>query len=332
MLENKQHAFRFFGLLAGVLLIISMIGTALVPLFAQDDGPPGNGLRITPVRQELTLEPGQNESYSIEVTNVTTSRTTVNAVVNDFESDDETGQPRLLVNTDEPAPFSVKEFIDLPGEFELAAGESQSVSISVRIPGDALPGGYFGAIRFEAGAGSGSGDGTVALSASVASLLLVSVPGEAEEGMSLDYIEARRGDNGGKFFEYAPDTIAVRLENDGNTILKPIGRVAIKNMFGNEVYSYEFNGGQVRGNILPKSGRIFENSTENIGPLGRYTIEANLSYGDGGGNIITATSSFWVVPWKLLLVAAAVIAFIVWFATRGIKIYNRRIVERSKRG
>lgn len=312
---------------AGLLLI------SILTVKAQDEGQnqtPGNGLRITPVRQEITLSPGQTDSYTVEVTNVTTAATNVSAVVNDFESDNETGQPRLLVNTDNPSPFSVKKFIDLPGDFELDPGQSRSVTISVRVPADALPGGYFGAIRFEAGVGGESGDGQVALSASVASLVLVSVPGDAEEQMSLEYIHALRDGSSSAFHQYPPDTIAIRLNNEGNTILKPIGRVTVKNMFGKEVHSYEFNGGQIRGNVLPKSGRVFEDAAENIGRIGRYTVTANLSYGEGGGNIITASSSFWVIPWLWLLAAALIIGFIVWFLTRGIKLYNRRVVERAR--
>jgi hypothetical protein len=302
-------------------------------LAQEDENAAGNGLRITPVRQELTLGPGQNDSYTIEVTNVTTAPTTVTAIVNDFESDNESGQPRLIVNTDRQSPFSIKPFLDLPGNFTLEPGESRLVTMSVRIPDEAMPGGYFGAIRFEAGAASPADDGTaVALSASVASLLLVSVPGEADETMSLEFIEARQDGQAGRFLETAPDTVAIKLNNEGNTILKPIGRVSVKNMFDNEVYSYELNGGQVRGNVLPQSSRVFEDAVENIGFIGRYTVEANLSYGEGGGNIITASTTFWVIPWKILLIGATILAFLIWFGTKGLKAYNRRVVARARRG
>jgi hypothetical protein len=316
------------GLILGLLLVIVILA-GLQPASAQEQG---NGLRITPLRQEFTLSPGQNESFTIEVTNVTSEDTTVGVVVNDFVSDNETGQPRLLTQPQDDNPFSLRNFVDLPGNFDLAAGESQTITIGVRIPEDAAPGGYFGAVRFNAGAGIESGDSTVALSASVANLLLVNVPGEAVENLSLDYIRAQRdGGSGGSFFETAPNEMAVRFSNDGNTIIQPFGKVIIRDIFGNEVFQYEINNEQIRGNVLPQSSRTFTDSIEGLGFIGRYDVEANLGYGEGGGNIITATTSFWVIPWKVLLAAVVVLAGLIWAGTKGIKIYNRRVVEKAKR-
>jgi hypothetical protein len=193
------------------------------------------------------------------------------------------------------------------------------------------PGGYYGAIRFDAGVGNAEGDAAVALSASVASLLLVSVPGQTTEQLDLDYIQARKDGNTSTFFESSPDSIVISLDNSGNTILKPFGRVAIKDLFGNEVQDYEFNGGQLRGNVLPQSARVFIDDIEDVGFIGRYSIDINLGYGEGGGNIITASSSFWVIPWRILMAILAVVVLIIWFMTRGIKLYNRKIVERAKK-
>jgi hypothetical protein len=97
------------------------------------------------------------------------------------------------------------------------------------------------------------------------------------------------------------------------------------------VANYEFNGGQLRGNVLPQSSRTFEDSVSGLGRIGRFTIEANLSYGEGGGNLINTQTTFWVIPWKILLAALAVLAFLIWFFTRGIKAYNRRVVSRAKK-
>lgn len=321
-----------FSLAVGGLIILS--DTSSVD--AQESGNLGNGLRINRLRQEFTLQPGQQEAYEIEVTNVSPSDLTIMAVINDFESDNETGQPKLLTRPGDSSPFSLESFVILPEPFRLASGESQNITIRLDVPEDLNPGGYFGAIRFAPTNIEGE-EGSIALTASVGSLLLVTVPGDVLEGMDLRFIEARQRLETNEtvkraFYESPPDLVAIGLENTGNSILQPYGRVSIKNMFGNEVYSYEFNGEQPRGNVLPQSGRTFENDIENLGPIGRYTIEANLSYGDGGGNIINASGSFWIMPWRLILLAIAVIIFIIWFMTRGIKVYNKHVIERAKRG
>lgn len=312
--------------LASILLMAIFLTTNLT---AQQEEP-GNGLRVTPVRQELTLANGQNESYQIEITNVSGGELTVVAIVNDFESDGVSGQPRLLTRPEESSPFSLREFVTLPEPVKLKSGESATVTVDVRVPENVPPGGYFGVVRF---APSGlAEDGQVTLSASVGSLLLISVPGDAQEGMELDFVEARSGESSGSIFESAPDSIAIGLNNTGGTILKPFGRVAVKNMFGKEVLSYEFNNtDQIRANVLPKSTRTFQNGIESVGRIGRFTIESTISYGEGGGNIITASSTFWIIPWRLILLALAVIGFIGWLMTGGIKMYNRKIIARSRK-
>lgn len=321
--------------LVTAFVLLATIGLSIVTAQEEESATSGNGLRITPVRQEFILAPGQSESYEIEVANISAGDVNVIAVVNDFESDDTTGQPRILVDPEDQTPFSLRQYVSIPDPFALKPGQSRKVNILVDLPEDANPGGYFGIVRFAVGI-EGQDLGTIALAASVGSLLLVSVAGDVQEGMELGFIEARQtlADNtsrGGSFFESAPDKIAINLKNTGNSILKPIGRVAVKNMFGKEVASYEFNGGQLRGNVLPQSARTFEDSVSGLGRIGRYSVEANLSYGEGGGNLITAKTTFWIIPWKLLLGVLAGLALIVWFFTRGLKVYNRRIVERAKR-
>ena len=325
----KRKTFVNFGL--SVLMVV-MLAVAIPRLTAaqSDTSTTGNGLRITPIRQEMVLAPGQVDSYKIEVTNVSPGDINVVTVINDFASDNETGQPRLLTAEEGESPYSLTKFVVLPDDFLLRPGEKKEVEIKVEVPVNIAPGGYFGIVRFASG-GNQDEQGNIALNASVGSILLVTVPGQVEEGMELGFIQARTGGVSRSLFEYTPDTLAINLINTGNSILKPFGRVAIKDMFGNEVMAFEFNGGKFRGNVLPKSSRTFEQELDDFGTIGRYTVEANISYGKGGGNIINAVYTFWIVPWRLIIGILAGILLVVWFATRGVKIYNRRIIEKAKK-
>jgi len=309
-------------------LVLSFFG--LATLRAQDESP-GNGMRITPIRQEFILTASQSDSYEIEVTNVSNGDMNIAIVVNDFESDNATGQPKLLVGPGESSTRSLKTFVKVPDSISLKPGEKKKVTVDVTVPDNAAPGGYYGVVRFQAGGGGTTGQGDVALNASVSSILLVSVPGQTNELLNLSSLQVLKDKEAGTFFESAPDSVAVRLENAGNTIVKPFGRVAIKDWRSNEVYSYEFNGSLVRGNVLPESSRVFEDPISNIGRIGRYTVEANLSYGDGGGNILYGSMTFWVIPWRLLLGIMVLLIALIWVATRGIKLYNKRIIAKAKR-
>src|SRR5579862_2371342 len=66
-----------------------------------------NGFLISPVRSELTINKGQSQTVDITIQNPTNSPTVAQAVVNDFvASDDESGDPRLILDSNTPAPHN----------------------------------------------------------------------------------------------------------------------------------------------------------------------------------------------------------------------------------
>jgi len=328
----------FIGRTRKILLVAIAMAFSVVVLLTMKSvnaQEAGNGLRISPPRVVKSIFPGSSDTFSIDVTNVTAGSLVAIVTVDNFTSQDEAGTPQLVVDEDFNPPYSIEPFI---GEFEnlkLPPGVKTTLDVTVDIPTDASPGAYYGLIRFTAVPDGVEDTSGVALSASVGTIVLLEVPGDIVEAMSLVELAAAKGQPGntatGSLFENAPDSVVVRLQNDGNSFLQPFGRVAIKDWSGNTVYEYELNDGDPRGNVLPNTIRRFEDPIENIGSFGRYTIETNIGYGDGGGQIITATSTFWVVPWKLILLGVAVVGLLVFGGTKGIKMYNERVIEKAKK-
>ncbi len=326
----QQHVARLTQ-----FIMIALIGFALViatlytPVSAQDSA--GNGLRVT-TRNELTVNPGETKDFTISVRNVTSGQ--VDAVVNfnDFVPDaNETGQIKLILDDSVTTEYSLKSYLSGPDRIPLEPGEEQEIDFTVSIPSDITPGAYYGAVRFTA-VPDGVEDTTGAvLSASLGSLILVQVPGNIVDLLSLEDISALSDGETGSIFQKAPSEVQIRLMNDGNAFSKPFGRVSVKNWGGDEVHSYELNSAEPRGNVLPDSVRAFRDALPEgtIGSFGRYTIEANISYGDGG-NVITAKTTFWVLPWPT--VAAIVIGLlgVILLLTRGIPAYNRHVLNKSK--
>ncbi len=322
-----------------VLIGTAMLVLAIVVLLlarnvnAQETG---NGLRISPPRIVKSIFPGSSDQFSIDVTNVTAGPLAAVVTVDNFTSDDEAGTPQLVVDENFNPPYSIEPFIGEFDNLQLPSGKKVTLDVTVNIPEDASPGAYYGLIRFTAIPDGVEDTSGVALSASVGTIVLIEVPGDIVEAMSLVELAAAKDNSPnlsttGGLFESAPDSVVIRLQNDGNSFLQPFGRVAIKDWSGNTVYDYELNDGDPRGNVLPNTIRRFEDSIENIGSFGKYTIEANIGYGDTGGKIITATSTFWVVPWKLILLAITGIALVVFGGTKGLKMYNERIIDKAKK-
>jgi hypothetical protein len=307
----KQMRFgrAIVGVAAGFLLVFGgLFGVAK----AQQQQPGGSGLQITPTRTELSVPPGEVKGFSIIVKNVTKGVVSVKTFLNDFDADGETGEPKLVVDENVPqSASSLKPFLKGMTDFNLNGGQSKEVKLSIDVPNDTGAGGYYGAVRFVAlppGQDEASDERQVALNASVASLVLVEVEGNIIEQVQIDKIEVRRDNEPSSFFTAPPNRLAVDIRNKGNSFAKPFGRVQINGMNGKEVYSYELNGKDPRGNVLPQNSRVFVDDIKGIKSPGRYTAIVNVSYGSGG-DVITQKVSFWYIPfWVIAVIVVLLLA------------------------
>lgn len=326
---------------AGILLLTGMLSAQIV--HAQD-ATAGSGLRISPTRTDLSIVPGDSRTITQSVKNVTSSPVTVQPALNDFESDGVTGEPRLIGDPNQISAYSLREFISVPAEFDLQPDEEKEVTVEVKVPENASPGAYFGSILYRAAPQGASGDGQVALVASVGSLVLLEVPGEITEKIQINDISAYLGGNEGSLFTKKPDQIGVEIENLGNSFSQPFGKVAVKDWRGNEIFIYELNDSTPRGNILPKSTRLFIDEFYNVevktvngeeqitktSPLkwpGRYTITGNISHGTTG-EIFTVSTTFWYIPAWLII---TLLALVVVLLAGSVLLYRKYVTRSTKR-
>ncbi len=314
--------------LSTVLIVLSLMAASLFTaqlVRAQDNS--GSGLRISPTRSELSIIPGDNRTVTQTVKNVTRNAVTVEPTLNDFESDGESGEPRLIGDPNNISAYSLREFISLPEPFDLQPDEEKEVSVAVVVPEDASPGAYFGSVLYRATPQGSSEGGQVALVASVGSLVLLEVPGEITEKIQINDISAYLEGNSGSLFTKKPTEIGVKIENLGNSFSQPFGKVSVKDWRGNEVFIYELNNTTPRGNILPDSTRLFlqefynvetktvneEEETTKTSPIkwpGRYEITGNISHGTTG-EIYTVSTTFWYIPAWLVIVLLVLFVLLV---------------------
>lgn len=296
-------------LLAGFLAVSIFVGSG-VQTGAQSSG--GSGIQIIPTRTEISIGPGELRDVTLTLKNVTRSTIIAKGFIHDFEPDNVTGEPQIIVDPNTKSDFSLKDYVRGLQDYELQPNETKDVVVQFSIPPDAAPGGYFGAIRYAAVPKEqieSEGERTVALTASVASLVLIEIPGDVTESVRIDKVAVELGGQERSFFMQGPDKASIQVSNTGNSFVKPFGIVTIKR--GNkEVYSYQLNNIGQRGNVLPKSSRTFKDDIKNVNTFGKYVITANVSYTDGG-DVITVNKTFWVIPLWALIVAGVVLLFIV---------------------
>ncbi|HET7673576.1 MAG TPA: hypothetical protein VFK11_03640 [Candidatus Saccharimonadales bacterium] len=306
----------------GLVFLVLALFVVTYNVLAQEQKDPASGLQISPTRTELNVKRGSSQPVSISLKNVTGGSIIAKPEIDDFVSDNDTGTPRIITDPNQKSPYTIKDFISTIPDIPMKSGETKTVKIPVNVPADQPPGAYFGVIRFIAQPVSTDKDNAgrqINLTASLGHIVLVNVPGNVKEQLQLVSFSAEKDGKEGKIFSSAPDSIALGLRNTGNSFSKPFGTVTIKDFRGNEVYKYEVNNTDPRGNVLPDSTRVFHDGLKNIGSSpNRYTAVASVSYGTGG-DVLVSEIQFWVIPTWVRILAAIVVLLILVMIFYGYK-------------
>lgn len=300
-------------------------GLAFSLATAQNDGGGGNGLQLIKTRTEISGAKGEQKTFSFSIKNITKSDLKLKAVLNDFESDGVSGTPRIIVDTRERNPYSLARMLQGLEDIELKADETKEVKFTADIPGDAAPGAYYGAIRYQVVPRENANDEErqIALNASVAHLVFLEIPGEINEQIQVESLKVLKGEKSGSFFLSSPNKVSVAVKNLGNGFSRPFGTVNV-NYFSKEAYSYDVNKRDPRGIVLPNSSRTFTDDVKNISKPGKYNVIASVAYGSGG-EVVSYKTSFWYVPvWVFVILALLLIVIGVGISLLYRKKFSRR--------
>lgn len=294
---------------------------------------PGQALEIGPPVVNLKGDPGQTIKAQISLRNISNNKLIVSNEINDFTANGEDGTPKLLLDSKEPDPNSIIPWISPLPQFNLVPKQIQQLNLTLKIPANASPGGFYGVIRFT-GRAPELGDTGVALSASIGALVFVRVNGVAKEAMATEEFFAHAGDNKAAWlFESPPIHFVQRLKNNGNIFEKPTGLVRVKDMFGKEMGATNVNLPQ--SNVLPNTVRKFTQPFDKsvYGErwlFGKYTAEMEVTYGDNAQKI-NSTITFWIIPYRLIIaiiVGLIALFFIIRFA---LKRYTESVLSQGRR-
>jgi hypothetical protein len=293
-------------LLFGFTAIFSL--SVLIGVANAQSARPGSGLSISPLHNQLTLDPGQSTTIKLNIKNITQNQVLAKAYINDFTADNDTGNPVIVTDPNKQLPTSVKKFVKV-SDVPLAVGEKKEVTIPINIPAGTTPGAYYGVLRYQAvpAGANAPGAGQVSLSASVGSLVLIQVKGNLVEKAQLSGLRVYNGNRSGTFFFQKPNQVGVQISNLGNSFVQPFGKVVVTNTSGKQIYSYEINDVNPRANVLPGSRRVFKDPIKNINKPGRYKVTASISFGDGS-NVLVSQKTFWYLTGSMVAIALAVLA------------------------
>ena len=308
-----------------IIIIFVILGGIVVPRssFAfqksKIDMVAQNDFVVEPGKTEVFLNPGDNMVKNITITNRINKKVKFKLSTEDFIGTNDPKQPVTLLG-DQHSPYSLKDFI-VPEikEFSLELGERIVIPVTISIPKNAEPRGYYGALIVsndpDAQDNKNSGDvtGRTRIISRIGSLFLLKINGEGKEEGNVESLKIIGPQQ--TFYGQRPEGFEIAFKNTGNVHLVPYGTIEVKNMFGKTISTLPVDAYFV----LPDSTRYREIKWTDGFSLGLYTAHLSLNKGYGT-EYANMDISFWVLPWKILLIGFVSLAFIVsllyYFLTR----------------
>lgn len=303
------HLLKRVGLTAFGILLTALPSVAL----AQTP----EGLRIQPAVVEDNVTLSGTTEYSVTVKNIAATEKTFYITTGDIKGLDDDGKP-VFAQEGEQTGYELASWIMLPSAaITLQAGETKTIPFSVHVPSNVSPGAHFGAI-FLTNRPPAANDTGSAVGFSVATVVSLKIAGAVLENAQL-----REFSSGKIIYGSGEVDFTTKIQNSGNVLVRPHGVIQLTDMFGRSAGSVEVN---------PNAAPVFPNSSRKYPSVftiegfafGRYEAIAAYAYGDTEQKTITATTSFWVLPLKPLVIVLGTLLVLIVGMYMVIRMYIRR--------
>jgi hypothetical protein len=269
-----------------------------------------------PTNEKLQLEPGEVYEDNFTVWNLETSATTYFVKVSSFRQiQNQPGSAIFLTEEeDEKNPYSASSWVEVEQEeLELVPNRNVTVDYTITVPDVLAPGEYSAEIYFVSEEAERLGaTATYSVLSSGIPILITVGDDYAESAEVIDFYSTKKVYEKPSFA-----TLITRIQNLGDTHITPKGDIVLTNIFKQEVGRIVFNETNqsvLRGNsgIYDSNWRLEKYINDGKIALGPITAETIILYrrNNPGFSVLEATTSFWIIPWKLIILILTVIIVI----------------------
>ena len=277
---------------------------------------------LEPAKEEVILKPGEKATRTLSIVNRTDSEQTFNVDIEDFTGSKDPKQVILLLGQDK-GPYSLRDFIKPEVKtFKLQSKQRANLAINISIPSDAQPGGRYASVLVSTTSeGSvASGENKAKTVSRVGALYFVKIPGPVNESGKLS--DFRLSGPEKTVYEKGPFDFEILFENNGNMYLTPGGSVEIKNMFGQSVDNLAV----APFFSMPGSIRSTQVSWDSKMAFGKYSAIVSLErgYRENISSTDSMTITFWVLPWKVIVILLVVILIVAYILRKFIRKFEIR--------
>lgn len=295
-------------LAAGIFLAVTGI-----PFFVR-------AVTVGPVKLEYSANPGDVISGNLFLQNEQADTETFYPSFQGFS--DQSGDKVFFTEK-----IGLSTWIKTVSSTTLKPGEQEQVPFTITVPNDAPPGGHFAVIWWSTTPPSQSNTGQLAVVSRAGILVYLQVSGNVVESGEVSDLST------GQMFYWnsVPLDVALIFKNNGNSYLKPAGAIGLKNVFGMTQASAVVN--QYGMDILPQSQKSLSATLDPLGMVfGPYRVTANITYGADNKKVATRTIWIWILPWPILIGVILFLIVVFIGLPKGIRRYNRWIIEKAQGG
>ena len=278
-----------------------------------------NDFVVGPGKYQVEIKPGQSKVVNIIVSNRLGKEKVFTIQTEDFKGSQDPSKAVVLLDG-ERGPYSLKDYLRFAStSFVLGHAQRVTVPITVSLPSDAQPGGLYGSIIVgtattpeEQVLEGGSSEGVNPIVTRIGSLFFIKVAGDIKHELNLKDFSLK---DHAWLLGSGPVNFQLLYENNGTIHENPSGVIRIRNIFGSEIAKVDVE----PWFLLPDSLRLREVTWGSPFLFGRYIATAEMK--KGYEELVDSPSvTFWVIPWKIVGLAFAVIVLTVlavrWIASK----------------
>jgi hypothetical protein len=342
------------------LLLFVLLATSLSGLFSAQAHAQTSiqaiSLSVYPSSFDLHAKPGDTVNDKFRVKNNTNQTLQLMVMTKKLVTDPNSGQPVPIDPTKEDTYISWVKF-DKP-DFTALPQEWTDIPFTITIPKDSAFGYYYVFEIKQQDEIKPSGNGAVVQGrVSIAALLTVDNAKTTAVAKMVDFKPQSMVN------EYLPVTFEATIQNTGNVHVRPRGNIFIRGLGDKDLATIEVN--ETHGAVLPNGKRTYtadwrdgflvnepvmedgKQKTDSNGKpvthlvvnwnkltdfrFGKYTATLFLVYDTGKRDeTLEATTSFWVIPWKALLIVIAGILLVVFIIRTILRAYIAKELKRKK--
>jgi len=315
-------------LLGIATVLVAVLAGPLLPIaHAQTDE--GFSLQVSPSPLVATVQPGTDTTLELQIRNTNSSAQTLKMGLRSFDIDGASGQVKL----GDAASSEIKQMVSFYApEFTLEAGQIFTQKIIIHADKNKGFSYNFAITVSQANPPKGTkGQSAIAGSVAVFTLITVNRPGAVRKFELKSFSASKHS------YEYLPAELSIKLKNTGNVNVQPTGTVFIQRNSSDTKPLATLPLNDSGGYILPGATRTFtvvwndgfphyETGQTGSTPtreltwrgnglsklrFGRYVAKVVAIYDDGERDIpVIAEVSFWVIPWRIMLVTLVILVVI----------------------